>query len=199
MQLSTCARRGSRGCAPTHARARQGGVNATREGALSDTVARQGGSSTHRTQCPHFHARATVLQSADVDAASSPIRVSTAGSAPPFVSRALCTERVPACIVARTLASCVAKRAAAHGSVHAGGGGAAKGRTSHLGRWLGGTLLQPQHAWRGRRRHTQPRVVRGGGGTEGRTVGECGQCGLLEGSAGLVLPRRRAAARVTSL
>ena len=36
------------------------------------------------------------------------------------------------------------------------------------------------------------------GGTEGRTVGECGQCGLLEGSAGLVLPRRRRRrARVT--
>ena len=30
------------------------------------------------------------------------------------------------------------------------------------------------------------------GGTEGRTVGECGQCGLLEGSAGLVLPRAAA-------
>ena len=30
--------------------------NATREGAISDTVAREGGSSTHRTQCPHFHA-----------------------------------------------------------------------------------------------------------------------------------------------
>ena len=31
-------------------------LNATREGAISDTVAREGGSSTHRTQCPHFHA-----------------------------------------------------------------------------------------------------------------------------------------------
>ena len=30
--------------------------SATREGAISDTVAREGGSSTHRTQCPHFHA-----------------------------------------------------------------------------------------------------------------------------------------------
>ena len=37
-----------------HARARRGVFNATWEGAISDTVAREGGSSTHRTQCPQF-------------------------------------------------------------------------------------------------------------------------------------------------
>ena len=52
--------------------------NATREGAISDTVAREGGSSTHRTQCPHFHA------TGDYCTADAVIRVSTSRSAPPF-------------------------------------------------------------------------------------------------------------------
>ena len=54
-----------------------------------------------------------------------------------------------------------------------------------LAAWLGGTLLQPQRAWRGRRRHTQSM-----GGWGQKAAGKCGQCGLLEGSAGLVLQRR---------
>ena len=68
----------------------------------SDTVA-QGGWQQHPSHpVPAIFTRraTTVLQSADV---ASSLRVSTAGSAPPFVSRALCTERVPACIAARAL------------------------------------------------------------------------------------------------
>ena len=52
--------------------------------------------------------------------------------------------------------------------MHAGGG-AAKGRTSRLCRWLGGTLLQPQRAWRGRR---APHTAEGSeGGWEGQRDG----------------------------
>ena len=58
----------------------------TWEGAISDTVAREGGSSTHRTQCPHFSRDGRLLYCRRFS-----LRVSTSRSAPPFVSRALCT------------------------------------------------------------------------------------------------------------
>ena len=56
------------------------------------------------------------------------------------------------------------------------GGAAAKGRTSRLGRWLGGTLLQLQRAWRGGRApHTAEGSVCVGG--EGQRDGRSESAG----------------------
>mmetsp|Transcript_21058 Transcript_21058/g.65269 ORF Transcript_21058/g.65269 Transcript_21058/m.65269 type:complete len:357 (-) Transcript_21058:36-1106(-) len=69
--------------------------------------------------------------------------------------------------------TCVLSRETRQYACGRGGRREVRGALRAWAAWLGGTLLQPQHAWRGRQRHTHPRVVRGAGrdrGTDGRRV-----------------------------